>query len=147
VAISEGDTPFISINLDGPTNAQGKETPSLVVNDEEDRQPTSDAAELLKLHHRFGHISFKRVQEMAKQGTVPTRLAKCPIPVWTACMFAKTTKRKWRDKTELAGDEVEKASRPGQVIGRPNVLTNTGPHRADDRIPDQQALQIRNGVR
>ena len=98
VAISEGDPPFISFNLDGPTNAQGKETPSLVVNDEEDRQLTSDAAELLKLHHRFGHILFKRLQEMAKQDTVPTRLAKCSIPVCTACMFAKATKRKWRDK-------------------------------------------------
>jgi hypothetical protein len=86
VAISEGDPPpFISFNLDGPSNAQGKEKPS-------------DTAELLKLHHRFGHILFKRLQEMAKQGTVPTQLAKCPISVCTAFMFAKATKRKWRDK-------------------------------------------------
>jgi len=125
VAISEGDPPFILFNLDGPTNAQGKETPPLVVNDEEDRQPTSNAAELLKLHHRFGHISFKRLQEMAKQGTVPTRLAKCPIPVCTACMFAKATKRKWRDKTKLAGDEVEKVSRPGQVVSVDQMVSPT----------------------
>ena len=54
---------------------------------------------------------------MTKQGTVPTQLVKCPIPVCTACMLAKATKRKWRDKTKLvAGDEVETASRPGQVV-------------------------------
>jgi len=121
VAISEGDPPF----MDGPTNAKGKETPSLVVSDENDRQPTSDAADLLKLHHRFGHISFKRLQEMAKQGTVPMRLAKCPIPVCTACMFAKATKRKWRDKTRLAGDAVKKASRPGQVVSVDQMVSPT----------------------
>jgi len=113
VAISEGDPPpFISFNLDGPSNAQGKEKPS-------------DTAELLKLHHRFGHILFKRLQEMAKQGTVPTQLAKCPISVCTAFMFAKATKRKWRTKTKLAGDEVEKASRPGQVVSVNQMVSST----------------------
>jgi len=79
----------------------------------------------MKLHHRFGHISFKRLQEMAKQGTVPMRLAKCPIPLCTACMFAKATKQKWRDKTRLAGDEVEKVSRPGQVVSVDQMVSPT----------------------
>jgi len=43
VAISEGYPPFISLNLDGPTNEQGKEILSVAVNNKEDRQPTSNS--------------------------------------------------------------------------------------------------------
>jgi hypothetical protein len=62
---------------------------------------------------------------MAKQGMVPTQLAKCPIPVCTACIFAKALKRKWQDKTKLAGVEVKKASRPGQVLSVDQMVSPT----------------------
>jgi hypothetical protein len=41
-------------------------------------------------------------------------------------MLAKATKRKWRDKTKLvAGDEVETASRPGQVVSVDQMVSPT----------------------
>ena len=42
-----------------------------VVVDEEDRQESTPEAELLMAHHRFQHISFSKLQEMARQGILP----------------------------------------------------------------------------
>ena len=46
----------------------------MLVQDEEDRVSTNDVSELLRYHHQFVHISFKKLQEMAKQGIIPKRL-------------------------------------------------------------------------
>ena len=39
--------------------------------DEEDRQASTPEAELLIAHYRFQHISFSKLQEMARQGILP----------------------------------------------------------------------------
>ena len=68
--------------------------------DEEDRQESTPEAELLMAHHQFQHISFSKLQEMARQGILPRRLAKCKIPTCSACLYGKATKRAWRSKQE-----------------------------------------------
>ena len=68
--------------------------------DEEDKLPNL-AAELLKVHHRFNHIGFAKLQTMAKCGVIPKRLANCDKPVCSACLYGKMTRRKWRDKPKL----------------------------------------------
>ena len=45
----------------------------VMVEDEAERQDTTPTAELLQMHHRFGHISFTRLQEMARQNIIPKR--------------------------------------------------------------------------
>ena len=69
-----------------------------VIVDEEDRQESTPEAELLMAHHRFQHISFSKLQEMAHQGILPRRLAQCKIPSCFACLYGKATKRAWRSK-------------------------------------------------
>ena len=54
--------------------------------------------EFLAIHHQYGHISFKRLIDMAKVGIIPSKFAKCRVPRYLACMYAKAIKRKWRDK-------------------------------------------------
>ena len=71
-------------NLNGPQ----KQRPNIIKN-EEQNIPTSAIAELLRFHHQFGHVSFKKLQKMAKMGTIPKRLAKCPIPACLACLYSK----------------------------------------------------------
>ena len=66
-----------------------------VVVDEEDHQESTPEAELLMAHHRFQHISFSKLQEMAHQGILPRRLGKCKIPSCSACLYGKATKRAW----------------------------------------------------
>jgi hypothetical protein len=114
-----------SFDLDGPPS-EGETTKPQVIDDEEDRQPTNIAAELLRYHQRLGHISFKKLQEMAKQGTIPKRLAKCPIPVCSACMYAKATKRPWKGKTRRVDvDPDEKPKGPGQVVSVDQMVSPT----------------------
>ena len=88
---------------------------SSVIVDEEDRQETTPEAELLMAHHRFQHISFSKLQEMARQGILPKKLAHCKIPSCSACLYGKATKRAWRSK--LGKKRAEKKSfNPGEVI-------------------------------
>ena len=39
-----------------------------IVPDEENRQSNTDTAELLRLHHKFGHFSFWKIIKMSTMG-------------------------------------------------------------------------------
>ena len=56
------------------------------------------SAQFLEVHQKYGHIGFNKLIEMAKQGIINSKFAKCPIPVCSACMFAKAKRKRWRDK-------------------------------------------------
>ena len=86
-----------------------------VVVDEEDHQESTPEAELLMAHHRFQHISFSKLQEMAHQGILPRRLAKCKIPSCSACLYGKATKRAWQSKHEIQSQR-NQVLKPGQII-------------------------------
>ena len=47
---------------------------------EMERSRNNIVTEFLDLHHRAGHISFAKLQTMARQGSVPRKFATCPIP-------------------------------------------------------------------
>ena len=66
-------------------------------------------------HHRFQHISFSKLQEMAHQGILPQRLAHCKIPSCSACLYGKAMKRAWRSKLGKQRQE-KKALKLGEVI-------------------------------
>ena len=90
--------PASTMTSEGERTKNGPATSTTnVIIDEEDRQP-SDLAELLRLHHQYGHISMKTIQEMAKQGVIPKRLSKCRRPTCSACLYSKATKHPWRGK-------------------------------------------------
>ena len=86
-----------------------------VIIDEEDRQKSTPEAEILMAHHRFQHISFSKLQEMARQGILPKKLAHCKIPSCSACLYGKATKRAWRSKLGKQTTE-KKTLKPGEVI-------------------------------
>ena len=110
-------------NLDGPT-AENCPKP-VVIEEEEDRQPTTDASLMLRYHHRFGHISFAKLRNMAKQNIIPRRLAECPIPACSACLFAKATRRQWRNKRRKNWSGSRKATRPGDVVSVDQLVSPT----------------------
>ena len=115
---TEANTPVpvpTDFDLDGPMPTNQEDSMN-VVDDEEDCQPTNIAAELLRYHQRYNHLSFAKLQEMAKQGEIPKQMAKCPIPACSACMFAKATKKRWRDKSSNNNKEATKPTKPGQVV-------------------------------
>jgi hypothetical protein len=83
-------------------------------------------AEFLHYHYKYGHISPKRIQTMARHGILPKRLATCSIPVCPACLYGKATKRAWRDKPALEQAKSLKPTTPGAVVSV-DMLTSPTP--------------------
>ena len=75
----------------------------------------SDEALLLRYHRQFGHISFSRLQDMASVGVIPKRLRKCRIPMCSACLYTKATKKPWRGKQNL-NHEPKVILSPGELV-------------------------------
>jgi hypothetical protein len=59
--------------------------------DEMNGELEADRLLLLKYHHQFGHVSFQRLVELAKQGVIQKQLANVPPPMCAACAYAKAT--------------------------------------------------------
>ena len=82
------------------------------------------SAELLELHQRYGHISFKRLIEMARQGIIGKKFMSCPIPTCSACLYAKATKRKWRDKKRKEYQVIQE-TKPGDCVSVDQLVSPT----------------------
>ena len=111
-------------DLNGPDVDDDVDLPKIIP-DEEDRLPETLSAELLRLHYDFGHVSFKRLQEMAKQGIIPKKLAKCSIPLCSACQYAKATKRPWRPRTSKNHVSDTEPPQPGKVVSVDQMVSPT----------------------
>ena len=88
------------------------------------KAPTTVEAELLRYHQQFGHISFERLKEMAKIGVIPKHLAKCHTPACAACLYAKTTKRPWRQKQRNNFKPIT-ATEPGELVSVDQLVSPT----------------------
>ena len=116
-----------------------------IILDKEDRQPANNLAELLTIHHHFGHISMRELQEMTKQGILPQRLSKCREPTCAACLHAKATKQTWQSKPKKNGDDGIKPTKTWTGgVGRPTCLPDAWIDCPDDWIPDHKALPLCN---
>jgi Reverse transcriptase (RNA-dependent DNA polymerase) len=113
-----------SFHLDGPSTYTNTKAP-VIIEDEEERQINSASAEFLRYHQKFNHVSPKRIQMMAQQRILPFRLSKCPVPVCTACLYGKATKRKWRSKHANNMQESYVPTRPGEVISIDQMISPT----------------------
>lgn len=132
-----------------------------IILDKEDRQPANDLAELLAIHHQFGHILMRKIQEMAKQGicrddyrsagyqrarhascTPKQPRSKCRIPTCSACLYAKATKRPWRSKPKKDGNHGNKPTKPGQVVSV-NQLVSPTPGLIAQMTGPQSAIAMR----
>ena len=54
-----------------------------IVQPPNDEEVISDEALLFRYHRKFGHISFSRLQNIAKIGIIPKRLNKYRIPMFS----------------------------------------------------------------
>jgi hypothetical protein len=104
--------------IDGPN--QGMPT---IIPDEEDIIIQDESAELLRYHHRTGHTPMSKLQEMALQKMIPSRLAKCRIPICTACAYGKASRKPWRVKGHQ--NRVRTVTRPGQCISVDQLISPT----------------------
>lgn len=96
-----------------------------VIIDEETRQPEDAMAQLLMTHYQYGHAPMRKLQAMAEQGIIPKRLARCRIPVCSACLYAKATRKPWRGKTRKNEENDEGPTAPGHVVSVDQLVSPT----------------------
>ena len=94
-----------------------------VIPNEEEVLPESPTLELLRTHHRMGHLSMVKIQSLARQGGLPKRLANCKVPVCTACMYGKATRRPWRIKGHRG--TLDTMTSPGQCVSVDQMISKT----------------------
>lgn len=93
--------------------------------DDEEHQSDNSSAEFLRYHLRFGHCSPKKLKLMATLGIIPRRLAKCPVPICSACQFGKASRRPWRTKTAQNASTVDPIRIPGAVVSVDQLVSAT----------------------
>ena len=96
-------------------------------------QQSSDEAQFMAEHYRLGHLSPAKMQQMARNGQLPARLATCRVPKCAACMYGKATQRPWRTKVPTNKKKVPLAQAPGDVVAvdhEEKVHCDYGVHRS-----------------
>jgi GAG-pre-integrase domain len=96
-----------------------------IVPDDAPLQFKSANTELLYWHYRLGHPLFERIQNMAKRGDLPSRLANCWVPKCSACLFCEATHRPWRNKAPPNKNMVPPATAPGAVVVIDQLISST----------------------
>ena len=97
-----------------------------LANDEDVEVPEQDQHEkaLLQWHHRLGHLSFSRIQQMAKQGLLPKRLANTRVLRCAGCLCGKLTRHPWRVKGMTKGSN-NTITCPGQCVSVDQLESTT----------------------
>ena len=90
--------------------------------DEEDLLKAPLPARLLRIHHCHNHISFAKLRQMARRGIIPKALADCDVPICSACLYGKATKRPWRTKAQK---KPKPAKKPGDVVSVDQMTSPT----------------------
>jgi GAG-pre-integrase domain len=81
-------------------------------------------AQMLEWHCRLGHLPFNKIQELAKRGDLPSKFAKCPAPMCGACLYAKKTRRPWRDRP-TSEVHTRVATAPGDIVAIDQMVSPT----------------------
>ena len=92
--------------------------------DELDAKRENLVAEFLNIHYKSGHLGFQKLRMMARQGIIPNKFANAPIPVCTACMYGKATKKRWRDKPTKMPKELS-VKQPGDKVSVDQMVSPT----------------------
>jgi hypothetical protein len=90
-----------------------------------DKPRNDPTAELLRLHYKFGHISFSRLRAMARIGTLPTTLETCPLPVCPSCLYGKAKRKPTQTKTKKSINPARQLREPGDCVSVDILVSRT----------------------
>ena len=83
------------------------------------------AREMLHLHYRLGHMPISKMRVLAEQGVLPKAFTKCETPLCTACLYAKQTRRPWRQKPVKSPPMEQHKLEPGEVVSVDQMVSPT----------------------
>ena len=84
---------------------------------------TTDAAELMRWHYRLGHMSFPKLQKLAKNGALPKSLATIKPPKCSSCIYGKMNRKPWRSKKQPS--VIHEVDAPGKCISVDQMESST----------------------
>ena len=88
-----------------------------MIQQEDSKLSMSDPKEeLLRWHHRLGHISFKAIRLLAAAGVLPKRLLQVHIPKCAAYQYGSMTRKPWRSKAAPSKIKPTIVEQPGNCI-------------------------------
>jgi hypothetical protein len=79
---------------------------------------------LMGYQMRLGHMPFDQLQQAAKQGILPRRIADCHAPKYPSCLFGKAKRRPWRSRAQ-AGKIGKTATKPGDMVSVDQLISKT----------------------
>jgi hypothetical protein len=83
----------------------------------------NNQAKLMQWHYRLGHLSIPKLKVLAKNGEIPCRLAKVPLPKCAGCLFGAMTKIPWCGKESKATHQVFVATKPGECVSIDHMVS------------------------
>lgn len=100
--------------------------PTNVIEDEDEVLAADNVqAELLRWHHRLGHLSFNKIRLLSSLGILPRRLTTVRPPKCPGCIYGAMTKRPWRTKAQSNKGTIYVATKPGNCVSVDQLESNT----------------------
>ena len=91
-----------------------KADPHLIPQELDTPLMASDQALFMAYHEQLWHTSFDQLQELAKQGIIPKKLANVPPPKCPSCLYGKTHKKPRR--THKVDPKIKPSTIPSAVV-------------------------------
>jgi GAG-pre-integrase domain len=111
------DDGALKVNFDFKPKQLFADNPELTHTEQQEATSSTPEDELLRWHHRLAHVSMAKLQRMAQHNILPSRLARCRIPLCQACVYGKLTRRPWRTKPNANHDtNTDTVTVPGQMV-------------------------------
>jgi GAG-pre-integrase domain len=86
------DDDMLNFEIDmeeGEASNNTRPIPSHYVRDIRHATKIKHEAEFFLYHHRLGHVSFSKLQDMARLGMIPKHLYNVQFPLCPSCMYGK----------------------------------------------------------
>jgi hypothetical protein len=91
-------------------------SPPIAADEDVTLAATDDQAELVQWHYRLGHLSFKKLKQLALNGEIPKKLSKLKPPKCAGCLFGAMTKLPWRSKDLAFSHEIFVTTKLGKIV-------------------------------
>ena len=83
-------------------NAEVPQATNNVTEQDEHTSASTPVGELVRWHHRLGHMSFKKFQLLNMMNLIPRELSKCKAPMCVTCMYGEEKVTRGKSERQLS---------------------------------------------
>jgi hypothetical protein len=97
---------------------------NLALNAQLESAPSRTQQLLLRWHNRLSHMSFSKLQELARQGQLPKQIATCEHPLCSSCQMGKAHRRPVTHISKMRPIDAEELQ-PGDRVSVDQIESST----------------------